>query len=164
MYESMTADFIDRVALLTPGEAEALVAFEAAHPVCQHSPMHWFRARNRAVGVMEGGFEPAYEADTRVSRTSLNEAFNGSGCEPEEKLRSCVNSAGPIVFITSVVLNARPYIGRATKKYGEFRQADYDLGTAAWRTVIGPLHPDDLPADQIDLNPELFGPARKGNR
>jgi len=127
---------VRRAAVLTADEARQLASpWDTAWHTAWHAARSaaWEATRGAAWGTArdtarDAAWDTAWEA---AQRTAEDAAFATVGDVPWDA-----------AWIAAVALVVRDLIGQ----YG-FTQEHYDLLTGPWRSVIGPVHPDDAPME-----------------
>ncbi len=121
-------DLVRRAVLLTDDEA---VATDARLYAASYTA--WAAARARATDkAWEAAVSAAWAAAR--ARAAAWDAIRGA---PAPAADAAADAAAGAARAAAMALAVRHLIGH------RFTQAHYDLLTHAWRTVVGPVHPDD---------------------
>lgn len=163
----LAADYMRQVGWTqgTEQDADGHVCLTGALRLCSPVPgdgylaREVFRRRGRAESWNDSPGRTAdevidYLASSEITDTELEDTFgprwreivaqvraiSGASREQLDRLAAAWTAAGAAAWAAARALSIRDLIGTAN-----YTQEMYELLTAPWRNVMGPLHPDDGP-------------------
>lgn len=120
-----------------PQAAEIDQVIDRAGRVTAEEVAAWPAVWQARFAAFEAAWDVAFDAAWHATRAA---AFEAARAVAEDRARSAGPWAAIFMAVTaSGALLVRDLIDENTP----WDQAAYDLLTAPWRTVIGPIHPDD---------------------